>query len=63
MNPAGDNLFPKQLSATSSIPCTFSYSSGGSNMSGDFAYDMFLRRDTAKSTPELEVMVWGGNDS
>src|ERR1700722_16652581 len=62
-NSANDNLFPKQLSATSSIPCTFDYSSGGSNMAGDFAYDMFLRRDTAKSTPELEVMVWGGNDS
>jgi hypothetical protein len=62
-NPANDNLFPKQLSATSSIPCTFDYSSGGSNMAGDFAYDMFLRWDTAKSTPELEVMVWGGNDS
>jgi hypothetical protein len=62
-NPTGDTLFPKQLSATSSIPCTFNYSSGGSNMSGDFAYDMFLRWDTAKSTPELEVMVWGGNDS
>src|ERR1700679_2824441 len=28
-NPANDNLFPKQLSATASIPCTFDYSSGG----------------------------------
>src|ERR1700722_19706339 len=53
-NPAGDNLFPKQLSATSSIPCTFNYSSGGSNMAGDFAYDMFFRCDTAQSTPQLE---------
>ena len=56
-------LFPKQLSATTSIPCTFSYSSGGSNMAGDFAYDMFLRWDNARSTPQLEVMVWAGNDS
>src|SRR5579871_2051766 len=34
-NPANDTLFPKQLSATTSIPCTFDYSSGGSNMAGD----------------------------
>lgn len=62
-NPTGDTLFPKQLSATSSIPCTFYYSSGGTNMAGDFAYDMFLRWDNAKSSPQLEVMVWAGNDS
>lgn len=62
-NPTGDTLFPKQISATSSIPCYFSYSSGGSSMSGDFAYDMFLRHDNAKSTPQLEVMVWAGNNS
>ena len=59
----GHSGFPKQLSATSSIPCTFNYSSGGRNMAGDFAYDMFLRWDNAKSTPQLEVMVWAGNDS
>jgi len=62
-NPTGDTLFPKQLSATNSIPCNFNYSSGGSNMTGDFAYDMFLRWDNVASTPELEVMVWAGNDS
>ena len=62
-NPANDNLFPMQLSAASSIPCSFSYSSGGTSMAGDFAYDMFLRWDNAKSTPQLEVMVWAGNDS
>lgn len=62
-NPANDNLFPMQLSAASSIPCSFSYSSGGTSMSGDFAYDMFLRWDNAKSTPQLEVMVWAGNNS
>jgi hypothetical protein len=62
-NPANDNLFPKQISATHSIPCSFSYSSHGSNMAGDFAYDMFLRNDNQKSSPQLEVMVWGGNDS
>ena len=62
-NPTGDTLFPKQLATTSSIPCWFSYASGGTNMSGDFAYDMFLRWDNAKSSPQLEVMVWAGNDS
>jgi len=24
---------------------------------------MFLRWDNAKSTPQLEIMVWGGNNS
>jgi len=62
-NPANDNLFPMQVSAATSVPCTFSYSSSGANMAGDFAYDMFLRWDNAKSTPQLEIMVWGGNDS
>ena len=62
-NPTGDTLFPKQISATSSVPCWFSYSSGGTNMAGDFAYDMFLRWDNAKSTPQCEIMVWAGNDS
>ena len=62
-NPANDNLFPMQVSAATSIPCTFSYSSSGQNMAGDFAYDMFLRWDNAKSTPQLEVMVWAGNNS
>jgi hypothetical protein len=62
-NPTGDTLFPMQMSQATSIPCTFSYSSSGTNMAGDFAYDMFLRFDNAKSTPQLEVMVWGGNAS
>jgi hypothetical protein len=62
-NPLGNTQFPMQVSAVASIPCAFSYSSGGSNTKGDFAYDMFLRKDNAKSTPQLEVMVWGGNNS
>jgi Glycosyl hydrolase family 12./Ricin-type beta-trefoil lectin domain. len=62
-NPTGDNLFPMQVSAASSIPCSFSWNAGGSNMTGDFAYDMFLRWDNAKSTPQCEVMVWGLNNS
>jgi hypothetical protein len=62
-NPTGDTLFPMQVSAASSVPCSFSYSSSGSSMAGDFAYDMFLRTDNARSTPQLEIMVWGGNDS
>jgi hypothetical protein len=62
-NPAGDTLFPRQISATNSIPCSFTYSSSGSSMAGDFAYDMFLRWDNQRATPQLEVMVWAGNDS
>jgi hypothetical protein len=62
-NPTGDTLFPKQLSATHTIPAAFSYASGGSNMAGDFTYDMFLRNDSQASTPELEVMIWAGNNS
>ena len=65
-NPTGDKLFPKQLSNTTAIPCWFSYSSGGTNMGGDFAYDMFLRWDnnvSSGTSPQLEVMVWGGNNS
>ena len=66
-NPANDNLFPMQVSAASAISCTFSYScsyaGSGTQMYGDFAYDMFLRWDNAKSTPQLEVMIWGKNNS
>src|SRR5260370_1107402 len=50
-NPTGDTLFPRQISATSSIPCTFNYSSGGSNMAGDFAYATFLRWYNPKTPP------------
>jgi len=65
-NPANDNLFPRQLSHTTSIPCTFSYTASaasGSSIHGDFAYDMFLRNDSAKSSPQLEMMVWAGYTS
>ncbi len=62
-NPTGDNLFPRQLSATADIPCSFSYTCGGSDLHGDFAYDMFLRHDDRKAKPQLEVMVWAGNNS
>jgi hypothetical protein len=62
-NPAGDDLFPKQLSGTTGIPCSFSYNSGGDDLCGDFACDMFLRHDERKAAPQLEVMVWAGNNS
>ena len=62
-NPANDNLFPKKLSETTSIPCSFSYNCGGEDLHGDFAYDLFLRHDDKKSSPQLEVMVWAGNNS
>jgi lysophospholipase L1-like esterase len=62
-NPADDNLFPKKLSGTASIPCSFSYNSGGEDLHGDFAYDLFLRRDDQKAKPQLVVMIWAGNNS
>ncbi|MEO9089202.1 MAG: cellulase [Rhodanobacter sp.] len=62
-NPTGDTLFPRKISTANTIPAAFSYASGGSNMVGDFAYDLFLRYDRQKSTPQLEVMIWAGNNS
>jgi len=62
-NPSADDLFPKKLSDTTGVPCSFSYNSGGNDLCGDFAYDMFLRRDDRKAEPQLEVMVWAGNNS
>jgi len=62
-NPTGDDLFPKKLSDISSLPCNFSYDCGGDDLHGDFAYDIFLRRDDRKAEPQLEVMVWGANNS
>lgn len=62
-NPANDSLFPAPVASLAAIPCTFSYSATGANLAGDFAYDLFLRRDNAKSTPQLEIMVWAGNNS
>jgi GH24 family phage-related lysozyme (muramidase) len=55
--------FPRKLSGTTSIPCSFSYNCGGDDLCGDFAYDTFLRRDERKAEPQLEVMVWAGNNS
>jgi Ricin-type beta-trefoil lectin domain-like/Glycosyl hydrolase family 12 len=63
-NPTGDTTFPMQVSQMSSAPCNFSYSTGSAYQQGDFAYDMFLRWDTSTTgNPQLEVMVWGDNDS
>ncbi|WP_425479867.1 GH12 family glycosyl hydrolase domain-containing protein [Xanthomonas maliensis] len=62
-NPTSDTLFPRQVSSLSSIPVKFNYSASGSNLAGDFAYDLFFRKDTTKTTPQLEVMIWGGNNS
>jgi hypothetical protein len=62
-NPAGDNLFPVKVAAAAALPCKFSYSSSGTDLMGDFAYDVFLRPDDARSKPQLEVMIWGGNNS
>lgn len=62
-NPTGDTLFPKQVSRLSRIPVNFSYSAGGSDLGGDFAYDIFFRWDANKGTPQLEVMIWGDHNS
>jgi lysophospholipase L1-like esterase len=62
-NPTEDNLFPKKVSDTTSIPCAFSYNCGGDDLHGDFAYDLFLRNDDKRASPQLEVMVWAGNNS
>ena len=62
-NPTGDTLFPKKISTITSAPCYFAYASGGTNMAGDFAYDIFLRSDSAKSSPQTEVMIWAGHNS
>jgi lysophospholipase L1-like esterase len=62
-NPTGDNLFPKKLSEINRLPCSFSYNCGGDDLHGDFAYDLFLRHDDKESVPQLEVMVWAGNNS
>jgi hypothetical protein len=62
-NPAGSTKYPKQIKYLGTDSAYFSWSSGGSNMHGDFAYDMFLRRDSSKSTPQTEVMIWGKNNS
>jgi lysophospholipase L1-like esterase len=62
-NPTEDNLFPKKVSEINSLPCAFSYNCGGDDLHGDFAYDLFLRHDDKKSAPQLEVMVWAGNNS
>ncbi|WP_140719688.1 MULTISPECIES: GH12 family glycosyl hydrolase domain-containing protein [Gammaproteobacteria] len=62
-NPTSDTLFPKRVSTINSIPVTFGYQAGGTNLGGDFAYDMFFRWDTNKGTPQLEVMIWGDHNS
>jgi beta-glucosidase len=62
-NPTGDDLFPKKISDIGNLPCNFSWDCGGDDLHGDFAYDLFLRNDDKKSSPQLEVMVWGANNS
>ncbi|MCI2263206.1 MULTISPECIES: GH12 family glycosyl hydrolase domain-containing protein [Xanthomonas] len=65
-NPTSDRTFPRQVSALRSLPATFAYSSGGSNLGGDFAYDLFFRWDSTVSSsaiPQTEVMIWGGHNS
>jgi len=62
-NPANDNKYPAQIKNIGSDGCSFSYNWNASSLYGDFAYDMFLRSDSSKSSPELEVMIWATNNS
>lgn len=62
-NPNNDTLFPKPVQDLRHLPCKFSYQCGGHDVHGDFAYDVFFRRDNQKSSPQLEVMIWGDNNS
>jgi len=62
-NPANSTKYPKQIKNLGTDNAQFYYSWGGSNQYGDFAYDLFLRNDSSKSTPELEVMIWNKNNS
>jgi len=62
-NPTGDTLLPKRISSISTAKTYFNYASGGRNMAGDFAYDLFLRWDDLKSKPQTEVMIWAGHKS
>lgn len=46
------------------MPVVFNYKiDWGTNVAGDFAYDIFFRHDTQKTKPQLEVMIWGDHNS
>lgn len=62
-NPTGDTKYPAQIKNLGTDNADFEWYSSGSNMYGDMAYDLFLRNDNSRSTPELEVMIWGKNNS
>jgi hypothetical protein len=62
-NPTGDTKYPAQIKNLNGDSGWFDFSSQGSNMYGDMAYDLFLRSDSSRSNPELEVMIWGRNNS
>lgn len=62
-NPAGDTLFPRPFAAFRTIPVTFNYQISGTQLAGDFAYDLFLRHDIRADKPQLEVMIWGDHNS
>lgn len=62
-NPTDDHLLPRQVSAIKSLPASFSYEDSGTNLAGDFAYDLFLRHDANPGIPQTEVMIWGDHNS
>ncbi|AAM42650.1 cellulase [Xanthomonas campestris pv. campestris] len=63
MNPATDSFFPHQVSAIKTLSGAVAFTTKGSGQTGDFAYDLFFRKDASKGTPQLEVMIWGANNS
>ncbi|WP_082862142.1 GH12 family glycosyl hydrolase domain-containing protein [Xanthomonas floridensis] len=63
MNPATDSYFPHQVSRIGSLSGALTFTTKGSGQTGDFAYDLFFRKDASKGNPQLEVMIWGANNS
>ncbi len=63
MNPATDSYFPHQVSKIGSLSGAVAFTTSGSGQTGDFAYDLFFRKDASKGDPQLEVMIWGAKNS
>ncbi|MBB3805699.1 hypothetical protein FHR51_001840 [Xanthomonas arboricola] len=63
MNPTTDSYFPHQVSKIGSLSGALAFTTNGSGQTGDFAYDLFFRKDASKGNPQLEVMIWGANNS
>ena len=58
LEPDWHTLFPMQISRISGAPCYFSYSSGGSNMAGDFAYAANRDHDLVAAATTATICTW-----